>query len=202
MTRLFFIRHGETDWNVECRWQGQADVPLNAKGLEQAAQIAQGLRSHDLDAIYSSDLTRARQTAEILASAAGLPVFVDARLREIHLGEWEGLLVSEIDERFAKEFQRRYLHPLSVTPPGGETTRQVQERMISAIQEILASHPGEKVAVVSHGFAIAVTLASLQGIPIEKVRGLVPVNGEVQELEVTLPISIPAINRLLPRRDL
>jgi alpha-ribazole phosphatase len=182
MTRLFLIRHGETDWNTEGRWQGQADVPLNPKGICQATQIAQRLRSSGLNAIYSSDLVRARQTAQILADTVGRAVFVDARLREIHQGEWQGMLVSEIQERYAEEFQQRRDDPLSVAPPGGETTLQVQERVLSAVEEIRAKHPGETVAIVSHGFAIAVILAYCRDIPVTEVWGLVPQNGEVLEL--------------------
>jgi broad specificity phosphatase PhoE len=184
MTCLLLIRHGQTDWNVEARWQGQSDVPLNAKGLEQAGQIARMLHDRHLDAIYSSDLTRALQTAQLLSTGVGLPVTVDPRLREVYQGEWEGMLISEIEERYAREFRLRRENPLSVAPPGGETTRHVQERVISAVQDILAKYPGGTVAVVSHGFAIAVILASYQGIPIDEVWALFPKNGEMREIEI------------------
>jgi alpha-ribazole phosphatase len=184
MTKLLLIRHGQTEWNVECRWQGQTDVPLNLKGIEQAAQLAQRLQSSGLDAIYSSDLCRALQTAQILAETVELPVIVDARLREVYQGEWEGMLVSEIEQRDPAKFQLRFENPLAFTTPGGETTLQVQERVLSAVQEILAKHSGETVAIVSHGFVIALLLVNYRDIPIEKVWGLIPQNGEVQELEV------------------
>ena len=96
MTEIWIVRHGQTDWNVEGRYQGQADRPLNAVGLAQAQQAAEQLRGRDFAAIYSSDLQRARVTAEIIAGQLGLPVQVDRRLREVNQGEWEGLLTADI----------------------------------------------------------------------------------------------------------
>ncbi|RME88118.1 MAG: alpha-ribazole phosphatase [Anaerolineae bacterium] len=184
MTRLYLIRHGETDWNVEGRWQGQANVPLNARGRAQAARLAQALKDVPFDAVYSSDLARARETAEALARLKGLPVHEDPRLREIHQGEWQGMLVTEIQARYAERFERRKSDPLRVAPPGGETVAKVRERVVRALEEILAKHPGGTVAVVSHGFALAVALAHFRHRPIEEVWGMIPENGEWQVLDV------------------
>src|SRR4030067_2492051 len=104
VSRLILIRHGETDWNVDGRWQGQADVPLNARGIAQAEETAQSLSNVKFAAIYSSDLARARQTAEALSRIVGLPVQTDARLREIHQGAWQGLRVPEIEAQYAEAF--------------------------------------------------------------------------------------------------
>jgi len=184
-TRLVLIRHGETDWNVEGRWQGQADVPLNARGREQAAQIAQSLINSGIAAIYSSDLTRTRDTAELLSQATQLGVVrIDPRLREIHQGEWQGLHISEIQSRYTEAFRLRRENPLQVAPPGGETTSQVRDRVLAAVNEIIQTHPGETVAIVSHGFALAVILADHQGIPIEEVWDLVPENAQVNIIDV------------------
>jgi broad specificity phosphatase PhoE len=187
-TRLILIRHGETDWNIEGRWQGQIDVALNARGQKQVEEMAQQLvgcvEADGLSAIYSSDLARARQTARALARMTGLPLYLDERLREIHQGEWQGLLVSEIQGRYAEEFKKRKTNPLSVAPPGGETARQVQERVIQATEEILSQHHGETVAVVSHGFAIAVILTHYRGYPFEKVWDLIPGNGKWEIIDV------------------
>lgn len=184
MTHLILIRHGETDWNVEGRWQGHADVPLNARGLAQAAQIAQALAGTQLDAIYTSDLKRAEGTAEPLARDQNLDIHVDPRLREINQGEWQGLLVSEIQARYADEFRRRRENPLDVAPPGGETALQVRERVLASVQDILNRHPDQTVALVSHGFALAVIRAYFQGDPIGKVWDLIPGNGQILELEI------------------
>ena len=183
MTRFILIRHGETDWNIEGRWQGQASVPLNERGREQAFQIARALAGIKIAAIYSSDLSRARETAEALASTSKLKVQFDVRLREIHQGKWQGLLVSEIQARYAEAFQQRMADPMSVAPPGGETALQVMERVVAAIEEIRQMHSDETVAVVSHGFAIACLLAHYQNLSIEKVWDLIPENGGWREIK-------------------
>jgi broad specificity phosphatase PhoE len=176
MTRLILIRHGETDWNVDGRWQGQADVPLNARGQAQARQIAESLRGLKLDAIYSSDLRRAVDTAQPLARIHHLPVRLDARLREIHQGEWQGLLVTEIETRYAGLFHERRVNPIDVAPPGGETVEQVRARVVDVLSEIARNHPGESVAVVSHGFILAVAIVVFEGHAIDEVWSLIPEN--------------------------
>jgi broad specificity phosphatase PhoE len=184
VTRLLLIRHGETAWNVEGRWQGQADVPLNQNGIEQAARIAGLLEGEKLQAIYSSDLQRAYATALRLAKGRRIQVLTDRRLREIDQGEWQGLLVSEIERRYTQEFQARRDNPLAAAPPGGETARQVQERVLEAVYEILGRHPGGTVGIVSHGFALALVRVHFLGLPIQRVWELVPNNGEIIVLDV------------------
>ncbi len=184
MTRFILIRHGETDWNIEGRWQGQADVPLNERGREQAVQTAHALDDIKFAAIYSSDLSRARETAEALASVMKLNVQFDVRLREIHQGEWQGLLISEIRARYADAIRLRMIDPRSVVPPGGETTSQVMERVVAAIEDIRPKYFGQTVAVVSHGFAIACLLTHYRNLPIERVWDLIPGNGGWREIEV------------------
>ena len=187
MTELILIRHGETDWNVEGRYTGQSDVPLNANGLAQARQVAKRLRGQLLEAIYSSDLLRARQTAEAIAQATGAPLILDPRLREIHQGEWEGLHFDEIRARYAEAFQRRQQDPLNVAPPGGETVGQVRARVLAALEDILRRHPRSRVAIVSHGLALALIKQHLQDLPIQQVWDLIPDNAEPE----TLPAEAP-----------
>jgi broad specificity phosphatase PhoE len=183
MTKLILIRHGETDWNIEGRWQGQEDVPLNGNGIQQAEANARELHSLKIDAIYSSDLGRARQTAEIIGKEIGLRVFIDVRLREIHQGAWQGMLITDIEERYAEIFKNRRADPLNFAPPGGETGRQVQERVIPAIQEIIQTHPHQTIVVVSHGFVIAVLMTWYKNLSFQTVWHQVPKNGERIELE-------------------
>jgi alpha-ribazole phosphatase/probable phosphoglycerate mutase len=179
MTRLLLIRHGETDWNQEGRWQGQADVPLNEAGRRQAERISELLEDCPIEAVYSSDLQRARETALILASEKDLPLVMDERLREIHQGEWQGLRVSEIEASYGRLFEERNSNLLNVAPPGGETAFQVQSRMLEAVCDILRRHSGKTVAIVSHGFALAVVRAHYLDLPADRIWEQVPKNGEI-----------------------
>ena len=142
MTTLLLARHGETDWNRELRIQGSSDIELNELGREQARTLAEELADVELDAIYASDLSRARATAEAVAATKGLPVQLDARLRERAFGSWEGLTREDVAERHAGERH------------DGETDDEVRERVLAAIDAIAAAHPGQHVLVVSHGGAL------------------------------------------------
>ncbi len=184
MTRLLLIRHGETDWNREGRYQGQSDVPLNAAGREQAWQLAEALRGTPLHAIYSSDLLRARETADALACATGAPLRLDPRLREVGLGKWEGRLFSDIQRLYPDLLRQRQQDPLHFAPPGGESVIDLMGRLMSAVRDITDLHPHGHVALVSHGFALAVIRVSLNDHPVERVWDLVPRNAETQWLEV------------------
>jgi broad specificity phosphatase PhoE len=184
MTKLYLIRHGETDWNNNGRWQGQIDLPLNLHGQEQADQIAQSLSDVGISAIYSSDLKRAVDTANPLGNILCLRVHTDPRLREIHQGEWQGLSVKEIQERYAKAFRKRLRDPLVVAPPGGETAYKVRQRVVQFIEQILEEHPEATIAIFSHGFTIAVMIVHYKNLPFSKVWDLVPKNASIQTLEI------------------
>lgn len=184
MTRFFLIRHGETEWNTQGRWQGQIDLPLNPRGREQADQIAQSLSATPIHAIYSSDLMRAIDTAKSLADVFGLSIHTDVRLREIHQGEWQGLSIEQIQEHYASAFQERLNDPLGVAPPGGETAHDVRNRVVQFMEQALEKHPEETVAIVSHGFTIAVIMAHYKKILFDKVWDLVPKNASIQALEI------------------
>jgi len=184
MTRLLFIRHGETDWNLEGRWQGQADIPLNQNGAAQAQETAEKLDLVPLEAIYASDLQRARASARAIAERKGLPVHTDPRLREINHGDWEGMLIADIETHYQRELQARRNDPLLIAAPGGENGRQVQVRMLAALQDIVHHHPNGSVAVVSHGYALAVVRAYFSNHPFNRVRELIPKNSEIIQIDV------------------
>lgn len=177
-TELWLVRHGQTDWNVEGRYQGQADMPLNEIGIEQARDLAERLRDVIFSAIYSSDLQRASSTARILAGDK--EVRIDPRLREIHQGEWEGQLFSVIRQQYADYFAQRKENPLQSRPPGGESLLEVAERVKYCVDEIANQFAGERVLIVSHGLAIATLLAAVKGYPLEKAFELIPDNAEPQ----------------------
>jgi 2,3-bisphosphoglycerate-dependent phosphoglycerate mutase len=168
MTTLLLARHGETDWNSERRWQGHADRPLNARGREQAHELAESLAGRRIDAIYASDLLRARETAEIVGAELGLPVTLDRNLREVDVGEWSGLVHTEIESRYPEGFRRwqQGLHGWV----GGESYDEMGERVVRALVSIAARHPGETVFVVSHGGAIRACQATAAGLRNDEFR--------------------------------
>jgi probable phosphoglycerate mutase len=151
-TRLVVLRHGETDWNAQLRIQGHVDPPLNALGHSQAARLGQALRDEGLTQVYSSDLQRARSTAEAVARAAGLgPVQLDAGLRERAFGSFEGLTHAEVESRFPLEAQRWRQRAAGFAPGGGETLEDFYARCVGAAAAIAARHAGETIAIVAHG---------------------------------------------------
>jgi alpha-ribazole phosphatase len=184
MTKLILIRHGETDWNVEDRYTGQSDIPLNARGLQQADTLASNERVKKIDAIYSSDLQRASETATRLRADRDIPLHLDRRLREIHQGEWEGLHFDEIHARYRQAWKRRKNAPLEVAPPGGETVGEVRQRVLEATREIVERHPEETVAIVSHGLALAIIQVEVKGLSIDTVWDHIPANAKPKSLEV------------------
>lgn len=184
-TTLLLIRHGQTEWNNQGRYTGQSDIPLNDIGREQAQRLAQRLRADPPDVVISSDLKRALETAGPIAAACELPVSSDPRLREIDQGVWEGMQFSDIKARYRQEFADRLADPLQVAPPQGETVGQVQARVMAALQEILQTHAGKRVALVAHGLVLALIKAHFEGHPIRKVWDLIPANAEPEILLVS-----------------
>lgn len=160
MTTLLLVRHGETDWNNERRWQGHADRPLNDAGRAQARELADELAGRSIDAIFTSDLARAHETATIVGERLGLPVVADAGLREVDVGDWSGLHHAEIEG----------LHPAGYARwrkggkgwNGGETYEEMGARVVAAVRRIALAHPGQTLLIVSHGGSIkACRLAAL-----------------------------------------
>lgn len=185
MTTLLLIRHGETDWNLRGRYQGHSDVPLNANGLAQAEQVASHLRGTRVDAIYASDLVRAHNTAAVIGQVLKVAVHTDVRLREINQGVWEGMILSDIKSQYSELFEKRRKDPLSVAPPGGETVGAVQERMLSAVTDIVQEHPAGRVVVVSHGLFLALIKGLAACAPIQKVWELIPRNAVVDAVRLS-----------------
>ena len=177
MTNLILARHGQTDWNIEGRWQGHSDTPLNATGLEQARLLAGELAGERFAAIYSSDLQRARVTAETVARPLGLSVHTDPRLRELNMGAWEGRLVTELPALTPEAWAERQRNPIDSRPPGGESVRELAGRVIPAIASICAAHPaGARLLIISHGLALAVFLCHAHGRPLGEAFEHIPHN--------------------------
>ncbi len=176
MTWLWLARHGETDWNVEGRFQGQADSPLNATGVQQAVELAERLVGVGIQAIYCSDLRRALQTAWIIGEKLGLEPHSDPRLREIGLGEWEGLQREQIIAAYPGIWEQRRQDPVNVHPPGGENLRELAERSWAAADEIAGKHPGGTVLIVAHGVSLACLLCRANGVPLAQTFQHIPEN--------------------------
>ncbi len=179
MTTLWLIRHGQTDWNLEGRYQGQSDVPLNAAGLAQAHAFAASLDGQHFDALYSSDLARATQTAQVIAACTGLPVRADPRLREINQGEWQGRTLDEIKGIFNNESshaRRVTIDPVTARAPGGESVWEVSQRMARAADDIARRYPAGTVLVVGHGLSLATLYCQAKDIPLSKVYSHIPEN--------------------------
>jgi probable phosphoglycerate mutase len=139
VSEILLVRHGETEWNRLHRWQGHADVPLNDTGRAQALELARRLAGERVDAVYSSDSSRASETAAAIAAEHGLPVHVDPDLREFDVGGREGLTREEVEQRFPDGDW------------GGETREEHGERVLRALRRIGARHPDGRVVVVAHG---------------------------------------------------
>lgn len=160
MTTVYLIRHGETDWNIQGRWQGHADVPLNEIGYQQARLLARRLANEGVtfSAIYSSDLARAYQTAWEIGAALRVPVQLLPALREIDVGAWSGLTAAEVRARFADDWEQ-VIQGHDIPRGGGETVAAVRQRVVTAVEAMVAQHRGQTLAFVTHGGCIRVLLA-------------------------------------------
>jgi broad specificity phosphatase PhoE len=182
MITLVLIRHGQTDWNAQGRWQGQADPPLNERGCEQAYQAAEYHKQFGFNALYTSDLRRAMETAQIMGHELGLDVIAEPRLREINLGKWQGMLSGEVQAHYPAEFRRWHEQPLAAQPPDGETLVALSRRVLEAVNDIIVRHPRQRVGVVSHEFPIAIVLCRSAGLGLDHVRSMIPHNGAWNEV--------------------
>lgn len=168
MTTILLARHGQSDWNHSQRWQGFADRPLTQVGRRQAVELAERLDGTELDAIYSSDLQRARETAEIVARTKGLTVETTPDLREVDVGSWEGLSRAEAEERFPDGYGR-WLQG-GEGWDDGETYEQMSERVLSAILRIAKAHAPGRVLTVAHGGSIRAVHAAALGLDVHSYR--------------------------------
>ena len=171
-TTILLARHGETDWNRDGRFQGHADPPLNGTGRRQAAELGERLAGGGLTAVVSSDLRRALETAEIVAARVGLPVTRHKGLREIDVGEFEGLTRAEIDVRWPEATAR-----FEQTGRGwlqGETVEAMSERAVSALLEVAADNQGGRVLAVGHGGTIRAALARADRLDVVSHRRVWP----------------------------
>lgn len=159
--RVIFIRPGETDWNRLDRWQGWVSSPLNSHGRLQVEALANFLRNIGIGALYASDLTRARQSAEIISEKTGVQPIYDENLRERNIGSWQGLMLEEVRAWYPDAYDQYVSSPNDYKIPGGESLREVKARMKQAFDKIIATDDVETVAVVTHTVSIRALLEDL-----------------------------------------
>ena len=169
--RILLVRHGETVWNQENRWQGQADVPLSDNGRGQSWRLARRLdaEKRSVQAIYTSDLSRAVDTALILGRTLGVEPTIETGWREMNIGTWSGLRTGEVIARHPEEWERLRAGE-DLPRGGGETFAHFQGRLIGAARSLVARHPGQQVAVVTHGGAVRAFLLYCRGLAMREFR--------------------------------
>lgn len=183
MTRLIVVRHGQTVWNLERKYQGHSDIALTDKGLRQAAAVGARLADEKIDAVYASDLSRAFKTAECIAAKHSLTVRVVPALREIKFGDWEGLTYEQISAQWPGLLGKLWTTPDELQIPGGESFQQLKERAYAAIEKIVAAHPDQTVVVVAHGGTIGTILCAMLDIHLNHVWNIRQDNTAVNIIE-------------------
>lgn len=160
MTKIIFVRHGQTEWNVLGRYQGQTDIALSPLGIEQAEKLAAHFPVDKVEAVYSSDLVRAMTTARCVADLFGLTVEPRPELRELNFGDWEGLTYDEIVAKWPDALNNFFQHPDVLEIPHGESFPKLRERALDAVEKIVACHPNQTVAVFAHGAILRTILTA------------------------------------------
>jgi broad specificity phosphatase PhoE len=180
----WLVRHGETAWNRARRFQGARDIELSDRGRAQAERLGAALAGERFDGVYTSPLRRARDTAAACGARLDLaPVALDG-VREVGLGEWEGLPVETVVERYGDHYGRWLAAPAGNPPPGGEPLDALQRRVRAAIQSLAARHPDGRVLVVSHGGVIAAFVCGCLGLALDALWRIRVENASVTRVEL------------------
>ena len=184
MSKIYLVRHGETDWNREDRCQGCIDTDLNNEGLRQAELVAQRLANEEIHAIYCSNLKRAYRTAQIIAKKCGLNVTKSEALNEISFGDWEGLTFEEIRKRHDYDYNVWRLSPHTALFPGEGSLANVYDRVMKYVDEIILQNAGKNILIVSHGGVIKLIILGLLGIGLEAYNKFYIANTSVSIVHV------------------
>jgi probable phosphoglycerate mutase len=184
---LLVIRHGETAWNAAHRIQGHLDIPLSQAGIRQAARLAERLADTPLAAIYSSELARAWLTATPLAQRCGLSVNAEPRLRERAFGVFEGLTLDEIAAQHGADFRRWRERDPAWRMAGGESGQDLIDRVLAAVGEIAERHPGQTVAVVTHGGVLDVIYRAARALAWDAPREHAMLNASINTARASAP---------------
>ena len=181
--RLFLLRHAQTVWNQERRYQGWTDSALTDLGRSQAEAAAKALGAEPLVAVYASTLIRARDTAAAIAAPHGLPVLEDADFREMAFGAWEGLTLDEARAKDPEGYRVWTETPELFTAPGGETLADVRHRVLAALGRLRAAHEGKSVCLVAHGLSARVIILEALDLPLSRVWSIHLASTGISELE-------------------
>ena len=181
--RLLLLRHGETAWNRERRYQGWTDTPLSAEGLVQAEAAARELKEHTFAAVYASPLQRARDTAAAIAAPHGLEVETDPAFRELGFGRWEGLTFDEARARDSGLCEGWANTPHLVSPPEGESLVQARDRVLAGLERLRAGHQDETVCLVAHGIPVRILILEALGLGLDRIWSLHSAPTGISELE-------------------
>ena len=183
-TRLILVRHGETDWNRESRLQGHLPTLLNARGRHEAKLLARRISEEQPNRLYSSDLPRAMETAEMIAEATGLEIMAAPELREAHFGKWEGKTYAEVQDESPGNFNAWVESDFRQAPPGGESAGELRERIIAFLAEVALQHPNETSVLVSHGGPCKYAIAHTLGISPTGIHRYAVDNASVHIIEI------------------
>ena len=164
MTTIILVRHGQTEWNREERFRGIVDVPLNATGWAQARAVGSRLSDYPIAAVYTSPLSRARDTARAIAERLSLPVRDMRGLKDIDYGMWAGLSVAEVEQRYPDLLAAWYAKPHTTRPPGGESLGELRKRSMKAVQEVIVQHQDDTVVLVGHVTLNRVVCCAILGL--------------------------------------
>lgn len=168
-TRIYLVRHGQVEGHEEKRYNGQGDVSLTPKGQAQYGMLSMRLQKKSIAAVYSSDLKRCVEGAQLLASGHGVEPQLREELRELHIGDWEGMTWQELQQQYPDQWQARLDDIVSYRVPGGESLADLAARVKPAIEKIVSEHPGDELIVVGHGGVNRVILLEAIGAPLERL---------------------------------
>jgi alpha-ribazole phosphatase len=183
MTKVILVRHGQTLWNLEMKYQGHCDVALTEKGIQQARLAANRLANEKISAVYASDLSRALTTATCIANKHNLQVTTVPEFREINFGQWEGLTYEKISSQCTEQMTTLFTHPDEVEIPGGESFKEVKERASIALDKLVSQHPAQTIVVVSHGGTIRTLLCAALNIHLNHLWNIKQDNTAINILE-------------------
>ena len=182
--RLFLIRHAQTVWNRDRRYQGWQDSPLSEVGRAQAEAVGRALGKEPLKAVYSSTLGRARETAEAIAAVHGLTVREDPAFREMAFGEWEGLAFDDCKAKDPDRYRLWAEEPHRFCPPGtGETLEAVRTRVLAGLERLRGEHDEQSVSLVAHGVSARIIILEALGLPLDRIWSIHLAHTGISELE-------------------